>query len=103
VAEHEVTTANLAEAFQDLLATERPVFEATLQPLPPQQRLLLRALAREPARQVMAKDFVRAHHLGSATGIGHSVKQLAALDLIADDDGVWQVVDPLFGDWLQKN
>ena len=101
-AEHEVTAADITEAFNDLLSTERPVFEALLQPLPPQQRLLLRALSREPTRQVMARDFVRVHHLGSATGIGHSVKQLAAMDLIADDDGIWQVVDPLFAVWLRK-
>ena len=98
----EVTTTHIDEAFRDLLATERPVFEAMLQPLPPQQRLLLRALAREPAQQVMAKNFVRTHQLGSTNGIGHSVKQLATLDLIADDDGPWQVVDPLFAVWLRQ-
>jgi hypothetical protein len=103
VAEQAVTTSHIDEAFRDLLTTERPVFEAMLQPLPPQQRLLLRALAREPAQQVMAKDFVRTHHLGSTNGIGHSIKQLATLDLVADDDGPWQVVDPLFAVWLQQH
>ncbi len=70
---------------------------------PPQQRLLLRALAREPASQLLAGAFLRAHGLGSVGGVQHAARQLELHDLIQRDldDGVWRVVDPILALWLR--
>jgi hypothetical protein len=72
-----------------------------VQALPAQQRLLLRALAKEPTDKLLAKEYVRKHDLGTSSGISHSNKQLLNLDYIeVGEDRVWRVVDPVFSIWL---
>lgn len=99
-----VTSELVYSAFQGLLKAEEPVFEAMIAALPPQQRLVLRALAQEPASRVTAKHYVLRHDLGSVTGINHSIKQLDRLDYIEQnkESKMWSVVDPVFAAWLKR-
>lgn len=104
-ADKEVTSEVVYNAFQGLLKAEEPVFEAMIQGLPSQQRLVLRALAFEPTKSVMAKDYVIRHDLGSTTGIKHSLRQLDRLDYIEQnkESGMWAVIDPVFAAWLKRS
>lgn len=96
-----VDVDHVYEAFIRLLEEERGFFESLVAPLPLQQRLLLRALAKEPTAKVMANNYVKKHDLGTSSGISHSLKQLTILDYIEEGgDGVWRVVDPVFSIWL---
>lgn len=101
---NEVTSEALYGAFHGLLKAEEPVFEAMILGLPAQQRLVLRALAREATNRAVAKEYVMRHDLGSTTGINHSLKQLDRLDYIErnKESGMWRVVDPLFAAWLKQ-
>lgn len=84
-----------------LLLDDQVYFNSLIQSIPPQQRLLLRALAKEPMDKVMSKDYVRKHNLGSSSAITHSLKQLEILDYIEQgDDKYWRVVDPMFKFWM---
>ncbi len=98
-----VDARSIADAHERLLASERPVFEATVLNLPPGQRRLLQALAREPTPHLLAASYLAAHSLGSVGGVQHASRKLEELDLIertpADD---WTVVDPVFAEWLNR-
>jgi hypothetical protein len=97
----EVTIDDVYAGLIALMSDDQLLFESMVQAIPPQQRLLLRALAKEPADKLMAKDYVRKHNLGTSSGISHSIKQLLNLDYIEEgQDRVWRVVDPMFSLWL---
>lgn len=99
-----VNTDTISQAYDRLLATERPVFEAMVLPLPPGQRRLLQALAREPTAHLLAASYVAAHRLGSVGGVQHATRKLEELDLIerAVPEDTWSVVDPVFAEWLNR-
>ena len=99
-----VTVEAIRQGIEKLILSEKPVFEATLQPLSPHQRLLLQALAKEPTQKLLASDYIRNHRLGSVGGVQHSARLVADLDLIEKDEetGSWRVVDPVFAMWLRK-
>jgi hypothetical protein len=90
--------------FERMLLSEKPVFEAVLQGLPPRQRLLLRALAKEPTRNPMGSAFMVRHRTGSGAGVHHSLQKLKDMDLIEKDEktGMWRIVDPILAVWLRR-
>lgn len=84
-----------------MLQEDQTYFNSLIQSIPPQQRLLLRALAKEPMDKIMSKDYVRKHNLGSSSAITHSLKQLEILDFIEQgEDKYWRLVDPMFKFWM---
>ncbi|MDA8417111.1 MAG: ATP-binding protein [Betaproteobacteria bacterium] len=97
----EVTERDVQEGISDVFADAKPYFESLIQPLPPQQRLVLRAIAKEPTDKLMAKAYIRKHVLGSTSAITLALKHLSGLDHIEEDSkGVWSIVDPIFGQWI---
>ena len=99
-----VTEEAIHQGMEKLILSEKPVFEAIIQPLSPHQRLLFQALAKEPTQKLLASDYIRNHRLGSVGGVQHSARLVADLDLIEKDEdtGSWRVVDPVFAMWLRK-
>jgi hypothetical protein len=84
-----------------MLSNEKAAFESILQGIPSQQRMFLRALAKEPTKQPFAKTYTRNHNLGSLSALQNALKQLHQLDLIEqDEDNYWHIVDPVFRQWL---
>ena len=100
----DVTYEVIDRVFGRLLDSEEAVFEAMMQKIPPQQRLLLYALTREATDQPTSSNYIRKHLLGSVTGIKHSLQQLDQLDYIEHDKGnnAWHLVDPIFATWLRQ-
>ena len=96
----EVSIEDITTGIQEVFADSRPYFEALIRALPPQQRMVLRAIANEPTDKVMAKEYIRKHALGSTSAITLALKQLSAQDHIEENNGVWSVVDPIFGKWI---
>ena len=98
-----VNEETIQAGLQKLIVSERPVFEAILQGLSPHQRLLLKALALEPPKKILAGSYVQKHGLGSTGGVQHSTKHLEDLDLIErkGDPEQWQLVDPVLAMWLK--
>ena len=98
-----VTEETIQAGLQKLIVSEKPVFEAILQGLSPHQRLLLKALALEPAEKILAGSYIQRHGLGSTGGVQHSTKKLEDLDLIErrSDSDRWQLVDPVLAMWLK--
>jgi hypothetical protein len=97
----EVTDSDVQEGISGVFADSKPYFESLILPLPPQQRLVLRAIAKEPTDKIMAKEYMRKHDLGSTSAITQALKQLSGLDHIEQDGkGVWLIIDPIFGQWI---
>jgi hypothetical protein len=98
-----VTGESINRGMERLILSEKPVFEAILQGLSPHQRLLLRALAKEPTPKLLASGYIQRHGLGSVGGVQHSSRQLEELDLIEKHErtGVWRPVDPILASWLR--
>ena len=96
-----VTSDDITAAMAGVLLSEKPVFEAILQGLSLQQKLVLRTIAVEPTATPLAHAYIGRHRLGSTGGVQHSLKQLTLLDLI-EKEKEWQVVDPLFATFLKK-
>ena len=88
-----------------MLLSEKPVFEAIIQGLTSQQRLLLYALAKGPTPQILSSAYLRKNNLGSIGGVQHSSKKLEELDLIEkkEESGLWGLVDPVFTLWLKSH
>jgi hypothetical protein len=98
-----VQDEDIAEAFEMLLESERPFYEAIIQGLTPQQIALLRAIARESSPSIFSIDYMKRHGLGSTGGMQGALKKLTLLDLIEQDSNKsWKVVDPVFNIWLKK-
>ncbi|MBI4848289.1 MAG: ATP-binding protein [Nitrospirae bacterium] len=99
-----VTEDSIDRALGKLLLSEKAVFEATTQGLTSQQRLLLHAIAMEPAKKILASSYIRKHGIGSIGGIQHALRLLEELDLVEKDGqtGCWNLVDPLFAVWLRS-
>jgi hypothetical protein len=98
-----VNEETIQAGLQKLIVSEKPVYEAILQGLSPHQRLLLKALALEPPKKILAGSYVQKHGLGSTGGVQHSTKHLEDLDLIErkGDPEQWQLVDPVLAMWLK--
>jgi hypothetical protein len=91
VAEPSVTT---------VLKRERQYFEVIYEDLVPNQRLLARALARQPAKNVMTRDFLDRSGIRSFSSIQRSLAALEEAEKVELGADGWQVSDPLFGLWL---
>jgi hypothetical protein len=66
------------------------------------QRQLLIALAREPAR-VYSDDYRARHGLPSATHVQRALTALVRNDLVAkNEDGVYAITEPFLAEWIRK-
>lgn len=98
-----VTQGAVRKAFQELLESETFYFEKCIQILAPQQIAVLKAVAKEPTNSILSTPYMHKYNLKSVGGVQGALKRLGALDYIeAGKDGVWQIVDPIFGRWLEK-
>ena len=95
---------DLAEAYQMTLDSEKALFESILRRLTVAQIALLTAIALEPTKKLYAADYMKRHHLKSTGGIQLSLEVLTKEDLIEQPAKTenWDVVDPLFKQWLRN-
>ena len=98
-----VRKKDVREALEIMIENETYFFEATLQALAPRQIALLRALAIEPAKSILSNRYISKYDLGSIGGVQSAAKKLKQLDLIEKGPyDPYQIVDPIFGIWLQR-
>jgi len=90
---------DLDAAMHRTLSAERYGYEAELARLSPPQMRVLKALAAEPAPELLAEDFLARCRVPPST-VSFSAKRLKEEDLIEQSGGHWRVVDPVFASWL---
>ena len=92
---------NIQTGFNNMLASERYGYEATVQGLTGSQIALLKALAVDPVSKILSTEYMNRHRL-SVGGIQYARNKLEKLDLIEKQNNAWQIVDPVFGCWLGR-
>lgn len=97
-----ITDEDYRNGFTAAVEEEKPVFEAMLQSLAPQQIRLLKAVSMEPSDTPFSSSYMSRHDLGSIGGIQGAIKKLINMDYIEKRDGVFRMVDPVFGIWLRR-
>jgi len=64
------------------------------------QKRLLNAICREPASHLYSTRYMVRHDL-TRGGIDSALRRLRGLNLVAQEDGVWQIVPPELRKWYQ--
>ena len=96
-----VREADVLSGFESLLSAESELFENLFRSLPESQRLVARAIAREPVA-TFTEDYRLRHFLPSLSTVGTAVRRLIADSRIDTVDGVYRHMDPLFAWYLQS-
>lgn len=94
-----VREADVRTGFESLLSAESELFENLFRSLPESQRLVARAIAREPVATFSEAYRVR-HFLPSLSTVGTAVRRLTGDSRIDVVDGVYRHMDPLFAWYL---
>jgi AAA+ ATPase superfamily predicted ATPase len=97
-----VTEEDYSKGFIKTINEERPMYEAMLQILAPQQIKLLSALSEEPTDKPYSTEYMNRYNLGSIGGVQGAIKRLIGLDYIEKRNGILHVVDTVFGHWLRQ-
>ena len=96
------TPSMIAEARHNVIITQEQSFKDLLANIPPKQKIVLQAIAKEGfAHNITSGQFIRKHHLSSASSVQAAVKLLLKNDLLTQtDDGGYRVYDFFLSDWL---
>lgn len=97
-----VRLADIEEAFGQMFASERDLFENLFRSLPESQRLVVRAIAREPV-STFTEEYRTRHFLPTLSTVGTAARRLAADSRIDVIDGKYQLLDPLFAHYCRLN
>ncbi len=104
ITKKEVDGHHVLQAYEQLIESEKYVFESIVQGLSNKQTALMTALAWDIDKSIYSADYISKHHLGSVGGVQRNIQNLSALDLIekSSKTSAWQVVDPIFKQWLKQ-
>ena len=89
-----VRPADVEDAFLSLYATETILMESVFASHPESQRLLMRALAREPAAR-FDEDYRDRHSLPSTSTVNTALRRLVRESVVESVDGLYALSDPL--------
>lgn len=83
--------------------TQVPMYKEILNQLPLKQKVVLLAIAKEGrAEKITSGAFVKKYGLLSSSSVQAALKGLFERDLILETNGVYQVYDRLFSEWLKE-
>ena len=97
-----ILAADIDAAFQLMYDAERDLFEGLFRALPESQRLVARALAREPVA-TFTDDYRTRHFLPNSSTVGTAVRRLVADSRIDMIDGCYRHLDPVFAHHLRTS
>lgn len=89
-----VSEADIGNAFRSLYDSERELFEGIFRSLPESQRLVARAIAKEPTA-TFTEDYRLRHSLPSLSTVNTAVRRLVTDARIDNVDGKYTLLDPL--------
>lgn len=96
-------TQQVESAIQYILDFSSTTYEDLLYQLPEKQKSIMMAICNEGVvRNITSADFVKRHHLVSASSVNSAVKALLEKDLITQSNGVYRPYDYFFAIWLQQ-
>ena len=89
-----VRDADVEDAFQSLYATETILMESVFASHPESQRLLMRALSKEPVAR-FDEDYRDRHSLPSTSTVNTALRRLVRESVVESFDGLYALSDPL--------
>ena len=95
-----VSQNDINEGFDSLYSAERILLENTFVAHPQSQRLLMRALATEPAA-TFPEDYRRRHALASTSTVNTALRRLLAESTVDHQDGLYRLADPILAHHLR--
>jgi uncharacterized protein len=99
----EATVAEVEEALARVLRSERNHFVQLWEDAPRSQRLLMLALAAEPAPGVYASDYHSRHDLPANPTLQMALGGLIKKEIVGRDGaGDYSIVEPFLADWLRR-
>ena len=99
-----VTRAALERAVERVLRAENAYFTHIWDTIPRTQRLVLQALATEPAGRLLSDEYRARNGLPAASSVQRAVGELVAAELVARDSrGVYAVAEPFLAQWVRAN
>ena len=96
-----VSQADIDEGFVSLYSAERILLENTFIAHPQSQRLLMRALAIEPA-STFPEGYRRRHALASTSTVNTALRRLLAESTVDLQDGFYRLEDPILAHHLSS-
>ncbi len=97
-----IELSDISDAYEKVIEDERYFFEASTQGLTVRQVSLLKALADDASQPVFSSEFLNKHRLSQGL-VQKGLPKLSNLDLIEkNDQNGWELVDPVFREWLQR-
>ena len=97
------TIKEMQYAAEQLLQQNAKRLQELLAYVTEQQKEVLYAIAADRyAQRITSSDFVRRHHLKSASAVQSAVKRLLDLDLITEQHKSFSVSDPLLRIWIDR-
>ena len=94
-----VRAADVEEGFRALYATETILMESVFASHPESQRLLMRALAKEPTAR-FGEDYRDRHSLPSTSTVNTALRRLVKESVVESFDGRYALSDPLLAHHL---
>jgi len=99
-----VTAGALERAVDRVLRAENAHFTYVWDTIPRTQRLVLQALAIEPAVQLLSEGYRARHGLPAASSIQRAVGELVEAELVARSGrGAYAIVEPFLTQWIRAN
>ena len=96
-----VTCSDVSPAVEQIIGQNEEAYKDVLYQLTARQRDLLVAVSREgKARQITGMQFVKRHHLASASSVQKSAQALVEKQLLTHQQGVYEVYDKFMSEWL---
>ena len=96
-----VSRTDIDEGFSDLYETERILLEDTFAAHSQSQRLLMRALAAEPAA-IFSEAYRNRHALASTSTVNTALRRLLAESTIECDSDIYRLANPLLAHHLAQ-
>jgi hypothetical protein len=89
--------------WENIIMAQEDRYQAILYSLAPKQKQLLYAIAKDRTVEgITSSDFVKRHHLVSASSVQAALKPLLKNDIVTCEEGVYRIYDYFFADYLAK-
>ena len=94
-------TSMIEDARNNVIMSQEQSYKDLLSNLPPKQKTVLQAIAKEGvAQNITSVKFIKKHNLNSASSVQSAVKLLLKNDLITQSDNRYRVYDFFLSEWL---
>lgn len=97
----EISFEDIKNAVEQIFLNQSELYFSIWENLSLHQRALLTALIKTEAKNIYSAQFISEHNLGSNSLVQKSIKMLVKKDIVEKDNGVYEVQDIFFKEWIK--